>query len=135
MKRVVYCDDRDLNGLGARDLINHWVRVQGLVCLKVDHDSLRPVSVTRLQNRLARAAFTLVWLVREPSPSGRGWHVWAGVSPQPRNAVEMVCLQLIFGSDVLREAYNLNRARHVDSGKVPDWWRGSWNVFYKKGAV
>lgn len=131
---VVYCDDRDLRGFSARELINHWVRVQGLVCLKVDYDHRRPPSVTRLQNRLSRAAVTLVWLVREPSPSGRGWHVWAGVSPQPRNATEMVCLQMILGSDILRESYNLNRARHVDSARVPDWWRGRWNVFYRKGV-
>lgn len=118
----------------ADSLIAYWVRVMGLVCLKVDIDHKRIPALKRLQSRLARANFSLVWLVKEPSPSGRGWHLWAGVTPQPKNAVEMVCLQLILGSDVLRESYNLNRARQVDHDKVPDWWCGRWNVFYSKAG-
>jgi hypothetical protein len=56
--------------------------------------------------------------------------LWVWVEPEPKTAVEVVALQLLFGSDPNREAYNLNRARLVDSGVVSDYWRERWNVLY-----
>jgi hypothetical protein len=46
------------------------------------------------------------------------------------SALELVALQLLFGSDPLREACNLTRARLVDTRRVSAWWRARWNTFY-----
>jgi hypothetical protein len=47
--------------------------------------------------------------------------------------VEVVALQLLLGSDPLREAYYIARARAVDAGEVSRFWRQlkRWNVFYR----
>lgn len=44
----------------------------------------------------------------------------------------MVALQLLFGSDPLREAYCLNRARRIDHGDVTGYWAkdDNWDVLY-----
>lgn len=49
--------------------------------------------------------------------------------------METVALQLLFGSDPLREAYCFNRARHVDAGRVSDYWANNWNVLYRPLTV
>ena len=100
--------------------------------LRVDVDSRKRLSLPRLADRLQKNNRRLSWVVERVSPSGRGWHRWIGVWPRPASAVEMVALQLLCGSDPHREAYNLNRARQVDDGKVSEYWRARWNVFYKK---
>lgn len=98
-------------------------------------DGARPLTVAKLVGRLARANRRLVALGQSRSPSGKGWHLWVTVDPAPMTAVEVVALQLICGSDVNRECYNLNRARRVDAGQVPPPFDRSWNVFYRKAAV
>lgn len=101
--------------------------------LRVDVDAPRPVPLVELIDRLRRASRRLVWLSQVRSPGGKGWHLEACVTPRPRSAMEVVALQLLLGSDPHREAYNVNRARHVDAGHVPPFWRSpaAWNVLYQ----
>lgn len=46
------------------------------------------------------------------------------------SALECVALHLLFGSDPIREAFNLHRARLVDSKQVSAFWRARWNTTY-----
>lgn len=110
-----------------------WVRRRPIYLVKVDVDRGRPLSIRELVKRLARAHRRPVWLAQRRSPSGRGWHVVIRVCPLPRSACETVALQLLCGSDVYREAYNVQRARRVDGREVPRWWRhpDHWNVLYE----
>lgn len=102
---------------------SHW--------LKVDIDRrLRLPSELRFRRLLERAGYDVREIVTARSPGGRGWHVQIRVRPLPSSCCEMVALQAILGSDPGRESVNLLRARHVDSGKVPPWWRSRWNVLY-----
>lgn len=99
--------------------------------LRIDLDGRRlPLRV--MIERLARAHRRIIALGERRSPSGRGWHQWIYVRPAPRSACEIVALQLLLGSDPLREAYNLVRALAVDAGRVSKYWRhrDRWNVLY-----
>jgi len=99
--------------------------------VKIDIDAgTAPLSVGRLNTLLARAGYRLRCLSQRQSPSGRGWHIELEVTPRPKTAQETVLLQLLCGSDPGREAYNVTRARAVDSGQVPKFWRRRWNVLY-----
>lgn len=99
--------------------------------LRIDLDGRR-LSLREMMGRLARANRRLVALGECRSPSGRGWHQWIHVRPAPRSALEIVALQLLLGSDPLREAYNLVRAFAVDEKRVSRYWRtrDRWNVLY-----
>lgn len=100
--------------------------------LRLDLDGAR-LPLLEVVRRLARVGRTLVTIRETRSPSGRGWHQWIVIRPAPRSAVEIVALQLLLGSDPLREAYNLRRALAVDSGTVSVYWRmqDRWNVLYQ----
>lgn len=99
--------------------------------LRLDIDAGRPLmTVHHMGWLLRRAGYRLRWLSQTRSPSGKGWHLEAQVSPTPRRAVEVVALQALLGSDPAREACNLQRARLVDAGRVPIFWRKRWNVLY-----
>lgn len=99
--------------------------------LRLDVDApRRPLSVGRMAWLLRRAGYRLRWLSQRHSPGGKGWHLEVAVSPEPRLAVEVTALQTILGSDVAREACNLQRARLVDQGQVSRFWRQRWNVLY-----
>ena len=102
--------------------------------LKIDYDSHNSprLPLTELLRRAARARVRIVAVAECRSPSGRGWHRWVIVSPRPRTKIEMVALQLLFGSDPLREAYCLNRARRIDRGDVTGYWANddNWDVLY-----
>jgi len=102
------------------------------VNVRVDWDQRAAPCLGVIVERLQRACRRLVWLSYRRSPSGRGWHLEARVRPGPRSAVEVVALQLLLGSDPKREAHNLNRARHVDAGDVPPFFRSRWNVLYQE---
>lgn len=105
--------------------------------IKLDHDPhARRLSLRELVKRAKRAHRTIVALGERRSPSGRGWHRWLVVSPAPRSPLELVALQLLFGSDPYREAYLVNRARRIEDGLVPREWcdPDMWNVFYKRPA-
>ncbi len=102
--------------------------------VKLDHDPhARRLSLRELQKRAKRARLTLVALGERRSPSGRGWHRWLIVRPAPRTAMQVVALQLLFGSDPYREAYCYNRARLVDGGKIARYWQqqDAWDVLYE----
>jgi hypothetical protein len=107
-----------------------------LLPLKVDVDGGRPLPLGVMLARCARAKRRVLRLAESVSPSGKGWHVWVWVSPPPRTAVEVVALQLLLGSDPLREAYYVQRARAVDAGEVSRYWRkyDRWNVFYRAAS-
>jgi hypothetical protein len=101
--------------------------------VKLDHDPHCPrLSLVELQKRAKRANVRLVALAERRSPSGRGWHRWLVVRPAPRTAMQVVALQLLFGSDPYREAYLYNRARLVDGRQVAPYWGqlDAWNVLY-----
>lgn len=100
--------------------------------LKLDHDphNSRRLSLREIVRRARRANKTLVAMAERRSPSGRGWHRWLIVRPAPKSAVEVVALQLLFGSDPLREAYCLNRAVQIDTGKVRGYWARHFDVLY-----
>jgi hypothetical protein len=100
--------------------------------LRLDVDAGRmPCTIGRLAWLLSRAGFVPVWLSQVRSPSGKGWHVEVKVTPAPRSRVEVVALQAILGSDQAREACNLHRAHMVETGQVPKFWQGRWNVLYE----
>lgn len=98
--------------------------------LKLDYDAA-PLPFPELARRLERAGRTIVRATQFPSPSGRGWHGLVLLDPAPSTAMETVALQLLCGSDPLREAYNIERARLVDTAAVPRFWRERWNVLYR----
>lgn len=104
-----------------------------LLPLKIDVDTPDGrLSWPELVARAGRANVTITRVEDTRSPSGRGWHRRLWVHPAPTTAVEVVALQLLFGSDAYREAYCLNRARQVDAGTVPPSFRAlnHWNVLY-----
>jgi len=100
--------------------------------LKVDWDAPTAPTLAMILDRLRRACRRVEWVSYTRSPGGRGWHVCAQVQPRPRSAVEVVALQLLLGSDPKREAHNVNRARRVDAGQVPRYFRSRWNVLYTR---
>lgn len=99
--------------------------------IRVDVDGGEPIPLARLSWLYRRAGFRIVWLSQTRSPGGKGWHLEVQVSPAPRSPTEVVALQCIAGSDIAREACNLNRARMVERRKVSAWWRNRWNVLYQ----
>lgn len=101
--------------------------------LKIDVDRGSPMSLALTVIRLDRAGYRCRWMSQERSPSGKGWHVLASVSPLP-TAGEAVALQLLLGSDPGREAANLQRVYHVIRGTLPAYWEARWNVLYKEGG-
>jgi len=101
--------------------------------LKLDHDQHAPrLSLAEMVRRASRANVRLVAMGERRSPSGRGWHRWVIVRPAPRTAVAVVALQLLFGSDPLREAYCYNRAVRVDRKQVSRYFRDNFNVLYRR---
>ncbi len=101
--------------------------------LKLDHDPHCPrLSLLEMVKRARRANLRLVALGERRSPSGRGWHRWVIVRPAPRTAVAVVSLQLLFGSDPLREAYCYNRAVRVDAKQVSRYFRDNFDVLYRR---
>ena len=98
--------------------------------LKIDVDGRRPLPMDEVMERMHRANRRIRYMVQRRSPSGRGWHLLVWVYPPQESATETVALQLLLGSDPYRESYNLNRARAVDAGMVPEFWRERWNVLY-----
>lgn len=51
------------------------------------------------------------------------WH-----DKKPLEPTEIVCLQILLGSDFKREAFNLLRAHNL--GDAPAFWQDRWNVLY-----
>lgn len=101
--------------------------------LRLDHDPYcPPLTMRELLKRARRANVRIVELIERRSPSGRGCHRIVKIRPAPRSAMQVVALQLLFGSDPYREAYLYNRARLVDARRVGRYWRksDSWNVLY-----
>lgn len=97
--------------------------------LRLDIDRRRePVSLGRLCWLLRRAGYRLRWFSETRSPSGTGWHCEAATTPVIASRQELVALQAILGSDVAREACNLQRARTYSN--VSSYWRKRWNVLY-----
>lgn len=100
--------------------------------IKVDVDRARGrLSKDELWRRAKIAQLELVGVTDVRSPSGRGWHRYIVVRPAPQTALEVVALQLLFGSDPLREAFNITRARLVDAKQVSAFWRKRWSTFYE----
>jgi hypothetical protein len=100
----------------------------GLLLLDIDRGVPVP-KVGRLCLLLRRAGYRPVWLMQKRSRSGKGWHLVLKVTPRPKSATEVVALQAILGSDVMREACNLRRA--VLLPMMPRWARKMWNVLYE----
>ncbi len=96
---------------------------------------------TILTKRLARAGYEIVaW---EFQKSTNGWHGKVRLNPTPA-PIEAVGLQAVCGSDPLREACNLQRAREVErwareteeggsdiGHAAAEFWRTRWNVLYQ----
>lgn len=95
--------------------------------LRLDVDRKRPIAIGRLGWLLRRAGYRPVTLMQTRSPSGRGWHVMCDIDPVP-SELETVTLQAILGSDVAREACNLQRVRMLP--KVSPYWQQRFNVLY-----
>lgn len=81
-----------------------------------------------LAKRLARAGYELDGFGLERSTNG--WHGTVYITPPTSSRIETVALQLVCGSDPLRESCNVQRARVCDSGTVSDFWLERWNVLY-----
>lgn len=61
----------------------------------------------------------------------RGVHVILAAEwydKKPIEPLEIVCLQILLGSDFKREAFNLLRAHNL--GDAPAFWQDRWNVLY-----
>lgn len=101
---------------------------RGLILLDVDKGMPVP-TLGHLCLLLRRAGYRPVWVMQKRSRSGKGWHLVLRVSPLPRSPLEVVALQAILGSDVKREACNLQRARMLP--KMPRWAHRMWNVLYE----
>lgn len=102
--------------------------ISGLLLVDIDRGVLLP-KVGRLCLLLRRAGYRPVWLAQKRSRSGKGWHLILKVTPRPRHPMEVVALQAILGSDVMREACNLRRAKMLPT--MPRWARRMWNVLYE----
>jgi hypothetical protein len=50
--------------------------------------------------------------------------------PEKFSPRETVFLQLLFGSDPIREAFNWHRARLIAAGQVARFWAERWNTLY-----
>lgn len=98
--------------------------------LDIDEGMERP-TVNRINRKLWRAGFQVVRMNKRFSPGGTGWHIEIEVDPEPESLEVVVALQTILGSDPMREACNLYRARMVAKGSVPKWMQERWNVLYK----
>lgn len=93
---------------------------------KLDYDGKIPVDFNarcRTVARLLRVRLVACSMER----TRRGWHVVVRCSGR-LSPVGTVAVQAILGSDPLREAHNLMRARKL--GSVPKFWRKRWNVLY-----
>ncbi len=93
-----------------------------------------------LAKRLARAGYSITAF--ELIRSTNGWHAQVALDPQPSGPMEAVALQAVCGSDPLREACNVQRARAVetwdDPGGVAEqyqsaygYWRRRFNTLYR----
>lgn len=101
--------------------------------LKLDIDRSRRMPAWQLERLAAIVHLEIVDVKDERSPGGKGWHSWITVRSLDDarwRPTEIVALQLLFGSDVWREAYTLHRARLVEARQVAPYWRTRWNVFY-----
>lgn len=112
-----------------------------VLAVKCDHDARygRRPSVRELVRRAERANVLIMQIQERRSKGGTGFHrlVYVRVpGPVVASWLHVVALQLLFGSDPLREAYNYNRARVVDAGAVPPYWaeQKAWDVLYKSPA-
>jgi hypothetical protein len=102
--------------------------------LKLDVDRARREPRWKLERLAAIVHLAILDVQDERSPGGKGWHRVIRVralDPRARwRAADRVAVQLLFGSDVWREAYTLHRARLVDARQVAPFWRSRWNVLY-----
>lgn len=102
--------------------------------LKLDIDRWRRDPRWKLERLAAIVHLAIVNVKDERSPGGKGWHRTLTMRPLDEGGrwrpTEIVALQLLFGSDVWREAYTLHRARLVEARQVAPYWRDKWSVFY-----
>jgi hypothetical protein len=105
--------------------------------LKIDVDHRRRLSRRELGRRARIVHLEIVTVHDARSPSGRGWHrtlTVRSVDGVRWRAADQVAVQCLLGSDPVREAFNLHRARLVDARQVAPYWRSRWNVFYATSA-
>lgn len=97
--------------------------------LKLDLDPGQPVyTLGHLIMLLERAGYRVLWLRQEWSRSRKGQHIMLQLTPNPTDAMEVVALQAVLGSDRYREAANVLRARMLP--RVSPFWRRRFNVLY-----
>jgi hypothetical protein len=104
---------------------------QAILKLDVDEGMERP-KLRPMVHKLWRAGFKVLWMSENQSPGGKGLHIQIRISPKPETPETVTALQAILGSDPMREACNLYRARQISKGKVPSWMQDRWNVLYRK---
>lgn len=104
---------------------------QAILKLDIDEGMERP-GIRNMVHKLWRAGFRVLWMSECQSPGGKGFHIEMRVSPKPDRPETVAALQAILGSDPMREACNLYRARQIAKGNVPDWMVTRWNVLYRK---
>jgi len=95
--------------------------------LKLDRDDGRAFPLWRLWWVLRLLGWRAEWI--EYHRSRRGWHVQVAV-PGRVSPVAVVAVQAVMGSDRNREAFNLARARMIESGRAPRSWR--YNVLFER---
>jgi hypothetical protein len=94
--------------------------------IKLDYDR-KTVPWKKIAAVLRRAGYRMI--VFEWRQTKNGWHVWLTLDPAPRTAMEVIALQAMLGSDPMREACNLRRARKL--WRTPAFARSWWNVLYR----
>ena len=101
--------------------------------IKLDLDKCVEPDMEGIRGRVERAGYVLERVVSSHlSPSGTGWHIVFRVKPRPTHPMEVVALQAICGSDLYREAMQMQRARRFR--RAPVWMKDVWNVLYQPHA-
>lgn len=118
-----------LKSFGSAGAVTH--SHDGSTMLLVDIDTRRKPSRASVLQRARIAQLEVVGITDLRSPSGRGWHRYIAVRPAPTSALEVVALQLLFGSDPVREAFNFVRAKLVDRKQVSAFFAKRWDTFYE----
>lgn len=98
--------------------------------LRIDWDAESDrLPIARVRALIERAGHDVKRWERRKSPSTKGWHLRIELRKKPA-AMEVVALQLLLGSDPLREASNIRRAKGLR--RAPLFWRHRWNVLYTR---
>jgi hypothetical protein len=100
--------------------------MRGTTNLFIDIDGRTKADFPGMCNTLCKCGVQPLQLRGKRSPSGKGYHVVIRVRGT-FSKFAIIALQLLCGSDAMREAQNFRRGQ-----LAPKEWGEKWNVLYKK---